>query len=133
VRSFPISPNLAAHLTTHLDERKDGLLFHTKTGQPFDNYNLVTWQLKPLLERVGITHTHRMGVHAFRHGNASALDSIGAPMRVRMDRLGHADVSTTFGYTHSNAPDHRRIAAELGKVFSPSMDGEGSSLPKLTG
>jgi integrase len=37
-----------------------------------------------------------------------------------MDRLGHADVSTTFGYTHSNAPDHRRIAAELGRVFCPS-------------
>lgn len=133
VRSFPISPNLAAHLTAHLGERKDGLLFHTKTGQPFDNYNLVTWQLKPLLQRVGIADTHRMGLHAFRHGNASALDSIGAPMRVRMDRLGHADVSTTFGYTHSNAPDHRRIAAELGKVFCPSMDGECSSLPKLTG
>ena len=92
IRSFPISPDLAAHVTRHLDKRTAGLLFHTKSGQPYDNYNVCAWQFKPLLERVGITDTHRMGLHAFRHGNASALDSIGAPMRVRMDRLGHADV-----------------------------------------
>jgi integrase len=120
VRSFPISPELTKHLAAHIKARETGQVFHTRTGQPFDNYNLVTWQLKPLLAKIGITDTHRMGLHAFRHGNASALDSIGAPMRVRMDRLGHADVSTTFGYTHSNAPDHRRIAAELGRVFCPS-------------
>jgi integrase len=119
IRTFPVSPDLIAHLTGYIAKRTTGLLFHTRTGEPFDNYNIVGWQLKPLLEQVGITETYRMGLHAFRHGNASALDSIGAPMRVRMDRLGHADMNTTFGYTHSNAPDHRRIAVEMGRLFCP--------------
>jgi integrase len=103
--------------------RKTGQLFQTRTGRPLDNYNIVTWNLKPLLERAGVTDTKRMGLHAFRHCNASALDSIGAPMRIRMDRLGHADTQTTMGYTHSNIGDHRRIAAEVGRVFCPRLTG----------
>ena len=119
VRSFPISPVLAEHLKAFIGER-EGLLFATRTGRPLDNYNIVSWVLKPLLEQIGIENTKHVGLHAFRHCNASALDSLGAPMRVRMDRLGHADFETTFGYTHANAGDHRRIAAALGEVFCPS-------------
>jgi integrase len=120
MRTFPISPDLAAHLTKYTAERKTGLLFHTRTAQPFDNYNIVNWNLKPLLEKIGIVNTKRMGLHAFRHCNASALDSMGAPFKIGMDRLGHADSATTMGYTHSTSADHRRIATELGRVFCPS-------------
>lgn len=123
VRHFPISANLADHIRQYLEtERKtnpDGLLFSTRTGKPLDNYNIVTWQLKPLLERLGITDTRRMGLHAFRHCNATELDRMGAPIKVRQDRLGHADSETTFGYTHAESEDHRRVAAELGRIFDP--------------
>jgi integrase len=119
VRSFPISPALAVHLAAFIGDRT-GLVFATRTGKPLDNYNVVTWILKPLLKQVGIEDTKYMGLHAFRHCNASALDSMGAPMRVRMDRLGHAQQETTMGYTHANAGDHRRIAAALGEVFCPT-------------
>jgi integrase len=118
VRSFPISPALSEHLAAFIGERK-GQLFATRTGKPLDNYNVVTWNLKPLLKQIGIEDTKHMGLHAFRHCNASALDSLGAPMRIRMDRLGHAQQETTMGYSHSNIGDHRRIAAELGRVFCP--------------
>jgi integrase len=118
VRSFPISPVLALHLKTFIGDRT-GLLFATRTGKPLDNYNIVAWALKPLLTEIGIENTKQMGLHAFRHCNASALDSLGAPMRIRMDRLGHAQQETTMGYSHSNLGDHRRIAAELGQVFRP--------------
>jgi len=125
VRHFPISENLAAHIRQYLQsdwkKNPDGLLFCTKTGKPLDNYNVVTWQLKPLLTAVGITNTRRMGLHAFRHGNGSVLDSIGAPLKVRMDRLGHADSETTFGYTHAESADHRQVAAALGKIFDPGL------------
>src|SRR5208337_3380303 len=90
------------------------------TGKPLDNYNVVTWKLKPLLERIGITETRRMGLHAFRHCNATELDRMGAPIKVRQDRLGHADSETTFGYTHAASEDHRRVAAELGRIFDPN-------------
>ncbi|HEV2020923.1 MAG TPA: site-specific integrase [Terriglobales bacterium] len=127
VRHFPISPNLAQHIQEHLAGRTSGLLFHTRNGKPYDNYNVVTWQLKPLLTKVGIQGdaAKGMGLHAFRHGNASALDSVGAPVRVRMDRLGHADSEMTLGYTHAVSEDHRRVADEMGRIFDPS-------LPKLS-
>jgi integrase len=95
VRSFPISPALAKHLAVFIGERK-GLLFTTRTGKPLDNYNVVKWVLKPLLKEIGIEDTKHMGIHSFRHCNASALDSLGAPMRIRMDRLGHAQQETTW-------------------------------------
>ena len=127
VRHFPISSNLVAHIRQYLEanwkENPDGLLFCTRNGKPLDNYNVVTWQLKPLLERIGLTDTRRMGLHAFRHCNATELDRMGAPIKVRQDRLGHADSETTFGYTHSNSSDHRRVAAELGRIFDPNLEG----------
>jgi integrase len=125
VRHFPISANLAEHvrryIATEWKSNPDGLLFSTRTGKPLDNYNVVTWQLKPLLERIGVTDTRRMGLHAFRHCNATELDRMGAPIKVRQDRLGHADSETTFGYTHAESEDHRRVAAELGRIFDPTL------------
>ena len=125
VRHFPISENLADHIRHYLETdwkpNLDDLLFCTRTGRPFDNYNVVTWQLKPLLERIGVAETRRMGLHAFRHCNATELDRMGAPIKVRQDRLGHADSQTTFGYTHAESADHKRVAAELGRIFDPNL------------
>ena len=127
VRHFPISANLADHIRGHLEtgwkSNANGLLFTTRTGKPLDNYNVVTWQLKPLLDRIGITDARRMGLHAFRHCNATELDRMGAPIKVRQDRLGHADSETTFGYTHAESADHRRVAEELGRIFDPATLG----------
>ena len=66
----------------------------------------------PLLRKLGI---HQCGFPAFRHGNATLLDQIGAPMEVRQNRLGHADAQTTMDYTHAVTADERRIAVELGR------------------
>ena len=63
-----------------------------------------------------------MGLHAFRHCNASAHPQLGAPMRIRMDRLGHAQQETTMGYSHSNIGDHRRYSRpSWGSGFLPSI------------
>jgi integrase len=48
---------------------------------------LVKRRLKPLLEKLGI---RRGGLHAFRHGNATLMDRLGVPMKVRQQRLGTA-------------------------------------------
>jgi len=60
--------------------------------------------------------------HAFRHGNATLLDSLYAPMTLRHERLGRVDATTVMGYTHLVTADDVRIAGELGalldKVFS---------------
>jgi hypothetical protein len=55
--------------------------------------------------------------HFRRAGNPTLLDQIGAPMAVRLNRLGHAEAQTTMGYTHAVTADERRIADELGKIL----------------
>jgi integrase len=43
----------------------------------------------------------RAGLHAFRHRNASMMDQLAAPVKVRQERLGHSDPSLTRRvYTH---------------------------------
>jgi hypothetical protein len=54
-----------------------------------DNYNVVTWQLKPLLERIRLTETRAHGVFMLSDCNATELDRIGAPIKIRTDWLGH--------------------------------------------
>jgi len=47
--------------------------------------------LKPVLNELD----SRGGAHAFRHANATLLDSLSASMAVRQERLGHVDARHT--------------------------------------
>ena len=67
--------------------------------------------------------------HAFRHGNATLLDSLHAPMAVRQERLGHVDAKTTMSYTHLVTADDVRIAGELGALLDKEFFAQ--DLPKL--
>jgi integrase len=78
--------------------------------------NFVKRQLKPILERLKLDGA----THAFRHGNATALDRLNVPMKVRQGRLGHVDRRTTLDYTHLVAEDDRRAAERLGKILGPN-------------
>ena len=116
-RCFPISAELVEHLRVHLRTWRPnslGLLFATKAGTPWDHSLVRKRKFHPLLKKLGIS---QCGFHAFRHGNATLLDQIGAPMAVRQNRLGHAEAQTTMGYTHAVTADERRIADGLGKIL----------------
>jgi integrase len=75
--------------------------------------NFVKRALKPVLKELGLAGAAR----AFRHGNATLLDSLHAPMAVRQERLGHVDARTTMGYTHLVTADDVRVAGELGAIL----------------
>jgi integrase len=116
-RRFPISSEMVEHLRAFLRTWRPnplGLLFATKNGTPWDHSLVRKRRFHPLLKSLGIP---RCGFHAFRHGNATLLDQIGAPMAVRQNRLGHAGAQTTMGYTHAVTADERRIANELGRIL----------------
>jgi integrase len=116
-RRFPISTELADHLRVFLTTWRPnalGLLFATQKGTPWDHSLVRKRKFHPVLKKLGIL---QCGLHAFRHGNATLLDQIGAPMAVRQNRLGHAEPGTTMGYTHAVTADERKTADELGKIL----------------
>ena len=147
VRSFPISTALAERLGEHifnmnrhdatgqdmtgLDRNRQDmtLLFQTVRGCPHDNGNICKRGLKPILKVMNLD-SPRVGLHAFRHASASAMDSLGVPNSVRTARLGHSSMKMTMRYSHAMSEDHRAAADGLGELFAPrqtSSAGDGST------
>lgn len=120
-RSFAVSPNLVEHLRRFISQWRpntSGLLFASRNGTPWDQNLLVKRKLHPLLEKLGIP---RAGLHAFRHYNASEMDRLNVPLKLRQQRLGHSDAAMTLGvYSHVAKEDDIRIAAQLGEILDPS-------------
>lgn len=114
-RFFALSPQLAERLRFYVEGRNpEEPLFLSPQGRRLHPDNFIKRQLKPILKKLGLDGA----AHAFRHGNASLLDHLHAPMKVRQDRLGHADPRTTMGYTHVIGDDDRKVAEQLGEFFA---------------
>jgi len=117
-------------------------LFQTGTGNPWDASNILERKLNTLLERLEIpkidvklltkilgkdrtieqaTRSEKraasVGLHSFRHTNATAMDSLAIPQQVRKLRLGHSGNGVTENCTHTFTKDERDVAEELGKLF----------------
>jgi integrase len=122
-REFALSPDLAKHLRDFLATWRPnslGLLFTSRSGLPLDRSNFAVQRLWPLLDSLGIS---RCGLHAFRHTNGSLMERIGAPMKLRQQRLGHApgsDITVTV-YTHLIGDDDQKVAAQLGEILRPDV------------
>jgi integrase len=128
-RRFPISAELMEHLRAYLQTWRPnnlGLLFATGNGTPWNHSLVRKRKFHPLLKKLGIP---QCGFHAFRHGIATLLDQIGAPMAVRLNRLGHAEAQTTMGYTHAVMADERRIADDLGRILHGTARNEEEERP----
>ncbi len=137
-RVFSLSPSLTEQLLPFVEGRRaDEPLFLTagrvtKNGKRIggglrlEPDNFVKRALKPVLKQLGLDG----GAHAFRHGNATLLDSLHAPMAVRQERLGHVSARTTMGYTHLVTADDVRVAGELGALLDKEFFAQ--DLPKLS-
>lgn len=121
-RRIAIGNGLAEHLKEFLKVWKPnnaGLLFTTRNGTPLDQNLIVKRKLKPLCKKLGIIPA---GLHAFRHGMATVLDQIGAPLKVRQKRMGHADPRVTLtSYTHAVSGDDRDVAGKIDRIFQPAL------------
>lgn len=118
VRTFAISSRLREHLSVFMAgwrPNQERLVFATRNGTPWDANLLVKRKLRPLLRTLGI---QGCGLHAFRHANASLMDKLSVPMKVRQQRLGHRDSRLTMNtYTHMASVDDERIAEQLGEML----------------
>ena len=132
-RNFTISPQLVQHLRNR--SKDSGLLFTTRNGKPWQVDHVRQKKLEPLLNRLGI---ERKGLHAFRHFNATMLDRLNAPVKLRQERLGHSDPRVTLGmrnkggYTHIVSEDDARISEQLGSVLCPNASIESKAPSSAT-
>lgn len=128
-RALSLSPQLCEHLASFLRSWRPNearLLFATRVGTPMDSNLIVKRKLRPMLRSLGIAGA---GLHAFRHANASIMDRLGVPMRVRQERLGHSDPRLTLGmYTHAESDGHRRVAGQLGAILHPTCTQLGTAI-----
>ena len=119
-RDFAISPELAQHLQSFLNLKREGLLFMSSNGRPWRETKVVEKRLNPLLKKLGIAPK---GLRAFRYFNATMMDAKNVPVKTRQTRLGHDDPRITLGmknrsgYTHMVSEDDRRVAAMFGEIF----------------
>jgi integrase len=133
VRQFAISSGLAEEIRRHIEATEGqrnphGLVFTAESGRPLSMDNFRNRVLNPILESLGIKEKMRSagvrgGNYAFRHGNATLMDSLRIPLKVRQQRLGHADPNTTLvHYTHTISEEEIAAAEQIGAMLSPGTD-----------
>ena len=157
-RTICISNRLGAALKEYLAGRSDGFLFQSSTGKPWDTSNVLARRLNGLLQRLEIPkidpkllakfvgkdrtveqatlsekRAASLGLHSFRHTNATAMDSLGIPQQIRKQRLGHSGGSVTENYTHTFTEDEREAAEKIGELFGTGWpEGKVISFPNLS-
>lgn len=127
-RTFAISERLGADIQQHIvdsERNRYGLLFVSTSGRPLSMDNFRNRVLNPILAELGIlakirTRGIRGGNYAFRHMNATLMDSLNAPLKTRQKRLGHSKVETTLThYTHQVDADDVALAEQIGALLGP--------------
>ena len=146
VRTIAISPELSAEMQQLIAESQPnayGLVFVTERwriranqhgmrrvnqhdgGGPLSMDNFRNRILEPILVELGIrAKLNRLGIkrcgnYAFRHMNATLMDTLNTPMKTRQNRLGHAQIETTLKhYTHAIDANDRSVANEIGLLLS---------------
>ena len=114
-RVLSLSPQLTAALRKHVEGRgPDEPLFLSAEGKRLHPDNFAKRVLKPITDKLGL----QGGFHAMRHGNATTLDELNTPLKVRQARLGHVNPETTLGYTHLVGEDDRRVSVQLGTLIT---------------
>jgi integrase len=120
---LPIPSGLAAtlenYIAHHWKPNPAGLLFANPKGtHPRWRDNVVKYGLKPVLKKLGIP-AHDVGLHAFRHGLATALADAAVPLPVLQQQMRHADVRTTLRVYSHVIPQSQRAAMErIGESIS---------------
>src|SRR3954453_8299952 len=98
----PWSPGGSGQLADWIDQRRLGpgdLLFATRDGTPISRNTFRTRIWRPAVKTSGVDFDVR--VHDLRHAHASWLLAGGSDLKSVMDRMGHAQITTTQKYLHT--------------------------------
>jgi integrase len=120
-RVFTISVELCEALRPLIESRSAAEpLFLSPKGKRLHPENLVKRKLNPLLEKLGIK-VKGTALHGLRHGAATELDRMNAPMATRLNRLGHSEEPMTLHYTHAVGEEDAKVASAFGKELSKAF------------
>jgi integrase len=127
LRTLAVSPRLSELLAEQVERQKakrHQFLFSASTGRPWDMNLFRKRKMQPLLSSLEIPQA---GFHAFRHFNASLLDSLRVPLKTIQERLGHAlSGSLTLDvYTHSEWPENVEAAQRAGEAIEKAENSVG--------
>jgi integrase len=101
-RTMELPPDLVDQLTAWITTRclgPDDLLFATREGTPISRNTFRTRVWLPAVRASGVDFDVR--VHDLRHAHASWLLAGGSDLKSVMDRMGHAQITTTQKYLHT--------------------------------
>jgi len=91
---------------------REAYLFARENGLPPDDRDLQQHVFRPTAKKVGIYHPG-FGMHSFRRLNISRRQEVGATPFEAMRAAGHANVSTTWLYTVTDAAREKKQVARL--------------------
>jgi len=97
-------------LRNFLAGRQTGRVFQSQAGTPLENRDICRRVLTPICERLGIVPG---GMHAFRHGRVSHMQSSMVPGDFVMSQVGHSSLRVTSNYTHFEHNKKREMAERL--------------------
>lgn len=132
-RAVTIDSTLAERLAAHSGRRTAGRVFQTRTGTPICKRN-ARRRLNELLRDLKLP---KAGLHAFRHGRVSVLQTSGVPGDLVKEWVGHSNLHTTSLYTHFQDDFRRQVASKVALfphaiVAGRLPDGpNGPNLPQL--
>lgn len=131
-RTMGIPADLLAQLADSITTRAlgpDDLLFATRDGTPISRNTFRTRVWRPAVQASGVDFNVR--IHDLRHAHASWLLAGGSDLKAVMDRMGHAQITTTqkFPHPHPDADADDKNLAALEKIrrsqlASPDADAD---------
>ncbi len=112
-RLVPLPPDAQIALARHFEKEglREGPLFRNRAGRRMGNTTLQRlW--RRLLKRADLAG-EGFTIHSCRHAYATMLIRAGTDIRTVQELLGHADLSTTAAYLHSDLRTKREAVANL--------------------
>ena len=98
----------------------DDVLFATREGTPISRNTFRTRVWLPAVAASGIDFDVR--VHDLRHAHASWLLAGGSDLKSVMDRMGHAQITTTQKYLHTLPDADTKNLTALHRTRNPPPD-----------
>ena len=123
-RTMGLPPDLVDQFGSYIAQRRlktGDLLFATREGTPISRNTFRTRVWRPAVAASG---GFDVRVHDLRHAHASWLLAGGSDLKSVMDRMGHAQITTTQTYLHSLPNADQKNLEALNRIRGRASDSQ---------